>query len=58
MDMGKKVNINTLAEQILHITGGKKEIIGLRPGETLTEEIMFEEEKKRAILKDNFYIIK
>ena len=58
MDMGKKININELAEQILKITDGKKEITGLRPGETLTEEIMCEEEKKRAKKKGQFYIIK
>ena len=58
MDMGKKVNINELAEKILQVTGGKKKMVGLRKGETITEEIMFEEEKKRATLKDNFWIIK
>ena len=58
MDMGKKVNINDLAEKILEVTGGKKKITGLRNGETLTEDTMFEEEKQRAIKNNNFYIIK
>lgn len=58
MDMGKKVNINELAEEILKKTGGTKKITGLRPGETLTEELMSEEEKKIAIKEDKFYIIR
>lgn len=58
MDMGKKVNINDLAEKILEHTGGEKKMVGLRKGETLSEETMFEEEKSRAVLKNNFYIIK
>ena len=57
MDMGNKVNINELAEEIIKKTQGKKRIIGLRQGETLTENIMFEEEKSRAVKKDNFWII-
>lgn len=58
MDMGKKWNINELAEQIIRKTGGKKKIIGIREGETLTEELMTDEEKKVAIKEDNFYIIR
>ena len=58
MDMGKRVNINDLVEKILEVTGGKKKITGLRNGETLTEDTMFEEEKQRAIKNNNFYIIK
>lgn len=58
LNMGKKININELAEKILEKTKGMKKIIGIRQGETLTEEIMFEEEKNRATLKDNFFIIK
>lgn len=54
MDMGKKYNILELAKQLT----GKTKIIGIRPGETLTEELMFEEEKKRAVKKGKFFIIK
>lgn len=58
MDMGEKVNINDLAEQILEKTGGEKKVIGMRDGETLTEELMLQEEKERAIKTDGFWIIK
>lgn len=60
MDMGERVNILKLAKDVLKKAGKEPEIemIGLRPGETLTEDIMFEEEKSRAIKKGKFYIIK
>jgi len=58
LDMGKRVNINALAEQIIGIAGGTKKTIGLREGETLTEELMTEEEKARAEKVDGFWIIK
>ena len=58
LDMGKKVNINKLAEEILGKVGGTKKIIGLRDGETLTEELMTKEEESRAIKRDNFWVIK
>lgn len=58
LDMGKKINVNDLAEKILGYVGGEKKFIGLRKGETLTEELMFEEEKGRSYKEDNFYIIK
>lgn len=57
MKMGKKWNIRKLAEEITKKTGQEIKTIGIRPGETLTENIMFEEEKLRAIEKNNFYII-
>lgn len=58
MDMGSRVNINDLAMEILKKTGGKKVVTGLRKGETLIEELMTEEEKSRAIKRENFFIIK
>lgn len=58
MDMGKKINILELATKMVNEIGGSVDIIGLREGETLTEDILFEEEKQRAIKMDNFYVIK
>jgi len=60
LDMGKKYNVQELALDILNKCGksGEIEIIGKRPGETFTEEIMFEEEKTRAEKIEDFYIIK
>lgn len=54
LDMGEPKNIMDLAYDF----GGDIDIIGMREGETLTEELMFEEEKKRAIKKDKYFIIK
>lgn len=59
MDMGKPVKILDLAKQILdkaELTNGIK-IIGIRPGETLSEDIMTAEESKRARRVDNFFVI-
>lgn len=59
LDMGKKVNIFSLAERLIdELKYGKIEIIGTREGETFTEEIMTEEEKKRATKTGKFWIIK
>lgn len=57
MDMGKKYNVNKLLEELIGKTGGEKKTIGIRPGETLTEELMFLEEKERAIKQGNFWIL-
>lgn len=59
LDMGQPVNILNLAKDILKKSGKDIEIkeIGMREGETLTESLMFEEEKIKAIKKDKFYII-
>lgn len=56
LDMGEQVNILELAQKLL----GKQKfkIIGKRPGETLEEKLMTEEEEKLAIRKGNFYILK
>lgn len=60
MDMGKKVNIMELAMDVLGKAGKKTEveITGLRPGETLTENLMSEEEMRRATKINNFWIVK
>jgi len=61
LDMGKKVNIKELALQVLaktELPDDRIEVIGLRAGESLTEDLMSEEEKSRAIKKGNFFIIK
>ncbi len=59
LDMGSPVNVLDLAKGILERSGstvGIKEI-GIRPGETLTEELMSPEEKLRAVKSDKFYIL-
>lgn len=60
MDMGEQVNILQLAKDILGKAGKPDhpiEMIGLRPGETLSEGLMTPEESQRAIKEDNFYFI-
>lgn len=54
LNMGEKINIYDMA---VAFKKGVK-ITGLRPGETLTEELMFEEEKARAKHYDKYIIIK
>lgn len=59
LDMGQPVNILSLAEEVLNkaqSTVGTK-IIGSRPGEMFTEMLMTEEEEKRAVKHDKFWII-
>ncbi len=61
LDMGKKIKILDLAKKIL--AEAKKdpegiEVIGTRPGEELTEKLMFEEEEKKAVKEGKFFIIK
>lgn len=60
LDMGKKVNVLELAKGIIQQSRKDVpiEMIGLRPGEQLTEKLMFEEEEKLAIKQGEFYIIK
>lgn len=63
LDMGERVNIYELAQGILKEArkAGKQadiEIIGLRPGEAMVEELMTEEEKARAKKVGSFWIIK
>ena len=60
LDMGQPVKILDIAKQILASLGHdfNYEIIGRRPGETLHEKIMLDEEKKIAIKDGKFFIIK
>jgi FlaA1/EpsC-like NDP-sugar epimerase len=60
MDMGERVNILDMAKSIIKETHKDIpiEIIGIRPGEVLVEELMTEEEKGRAKKIDKFWIIK
>lgn len=61
LDMGKKIKILDLAKKILAEAKQDPEaidIIGLRPGEELSEKLMFEEEEKIAVKSGKFFIIK
>lgn len=59
LDMGKKHNILKLAKDIIEKTGyeGGMRMIGLRPGETLSESLMTEEEAQKARKEGNYWII-
>ena len=57
MDMGEKINILELAKKIVGNRNIKIKTIGIRPGETLDERLMTEEEQKVAVKKGNFWII-
>lgn len=60
LDMGTPVNVLELAKKIILASGkdiGLKEI-GIRAGETLTEELMTHEEKLKAKKEGKFFIIK
>lgn len=59
LDMGRPQNVLQLAKQILGRVDKDVgiEMIGIREGETFDEKLMTEEEEKRAIKKDKFYII-
>ena len=56
-DMGELVGIMELKER-LYGEAYPTRMIGMRPGESMTEELMTETEKKRAIKQDNFWIIR
>ena len=58
LDMGKKVNVLELAKEIIKGTKSEIKIIGLRPGEQLTEKLMFEEEEAVAEKIGEFYVIR
>lgn len=60
LDMGKQHNILELAKEILKKSGKDLEIkiIGAKSGEMLQERLMNEDEEKRAVKKDRFWIIK
>lgn len=61
MDMGNRKNLLELAKEILHKAGKPDHpirTIGIRPGEALTEEIMTDEERGRALKLEDYWIIK
>lgn len=60
LDMGKKIKILDLAKRILEESKSDVgyKVIGVRPGEELSEKLMFEEEEKNAIKDGEFFIIK
>lgn len=60
LDMGKPVKILDLAKSIVERLGGNvtMKTIGIRPGETLTERLMTEEEERTALKMKDFYVIK
>jgi len=60
LEMGDPINILELAQKVISESGKDVGIkmIGIRPGETLTEKLMTEEEQKVAIKNDKFWIIK
>ncbi len=57
LDMGKPINIYELAQKVVEDFKGTIKVIGSRPGEKLTEELMSEYEKSRATKKDGYFII-
>lgn len=59
LDMGKKINILDLAKKVLREARSDVpiEVIGIRPGEVLSESLMSEEEEAGATRFGNFYII-
>mgnify|MGYP006935474584 CR=1 FL=1 len=61
MDMGRPVKIIDLAKKFLEEhgkVGYPINVIGIRPGEQLSERLMTPEEEMSSIKKDNFIIIK
>ncbi len=59
LDMGQKINILDLAKKIISEsrTNTKIEMIGARPGEQLSERLMFEEEEAIAQKRGRFFVI-
>lgn len=58
LDMGKPIKIIDLAHRMVAEMKSDVEIkiIGMRPGEALTEKLMTPEEEARAVKKDKFYV--
>ena len=56
LDMGEPINIMDFKEK--YYPDYSTRIIGIRPGETLTERLMTDEEKQIAIKHKKFFIIK
>lgn len=55
LDMGEKKTIRELKHEIY--PDYPEKIIGIRPGETMSEELMTSDERLKAIKKERFYII-
>lgn len=55
LDMKKKVNLLELAKQVA--SGHPIKMVGIRPGETLDEQLMTAEEKLTARKHDKFFVI-
>ncbi len=61
LDMGEKKNVLQAAKEVLGKLGKAEypiKTIGLRPGETLSERLMTEDEEQRAIKQGDFYVIR
>lgn len=64
LDMGKPVKILDLAEDLIRLSGFEPykdiqiEIIGLRPGEKLYEELFFEKENVTSTMHDKIFVAK
>lgn len=60
LDMGKRVNIKELAYDILQKAGKEPnvKVIGMRSGETLSEDLMTQEEWAKSTREDKFYVIR
>lgn len=60
LDMGRPVKVLDLARKIIKDSGKdiSVNLIGKRPGEFLSEKLMFEEEEKVAVKHGKFFIIK
>ena len=60
LDMGTPVNLLQLATDLIKSSGKKIPIkfIGIRPGETLDEKLMTDEEERSAVKKGKFWILK
>lgn len=59
LDMGQLINVLDLANKVIEeskLTKGIR-LIGIRPGESLDEKFMTEEEEKIAIKKEKYWII-
>lgn len=57
-EMGNPIKILDLAKELIQRLGrGEVKVTGIRPGETLDEKLMLEEEKVKAIKKGQFWII-
>lgn len=59
LDMGKPIKVIDLAREIIEKSGKDIEIktIGIREGETLTEELMTAQEKVKAKKVGNYYVL-